>query len=128
MKKIQTNNAPTAVGHYSQGVVHNGLVFVSGQVATNPATGEKIVDSIEAQTKQALRNVEAVLLAAGSDLSHVLRMTIYVSGMEHWSAVNAAYAKVLGEHRPARAIIPVGAFGGGLLIEIEAIATVKNDE
>jgi len=97
-------------------------------VATNPATGEKVVDSIEAQTEQALRNVEAVLLAAGSDLSRVLKMTIYLSGMEHWSAVNAAYAEVLGEHRPARAIIPVGDFGNGLLIEIEAIATLKDDE
>ncbi len=125
MKKIQTNNAPAAVGHYSQGIVHNGLVFVSGQVATNPATGEKIIVSIEAQTEQALRNVEAVLLAAGSDLSRVLKMTIYLSGMEHWAAVNAAYAKVLGEHRPARAIVPVGDFGDGLLIEIEAIAAVK---
>ncbi len=128
MRKIQTNSAPAAVGHYSQGIVHNGFVFVSGQVATNPATGEKVVDSIEAQTEQALRNVEAVLLAAGSDLSRVLKMTIYLSDMEHWSAVNAAYAEVLGEHRPARAIIPVGDFGDGLLIEIEAMATVKDDE
>lgn len=128
MKEIQTNNAPTAVGHYSQGIVHNRLVFVSGQVATNPATGEKVVDSIEAQTEQALRNVEAVLLAAGSNFSRVLKMTIYIFGMEHWGAVNAVYAKVLGEHRPARAVIPVGDFGDGLLIEIEAIATVKNDE
>ncbi len=128
MKKIKTDFAPQAVGHYSQGVVDNRLVFVSGQVATNPATGEKVTGSIEEQTEQALRNVEAVLLAAGSDLSRVLKMTIYVCGMEHWSAVNAVYAKILGEHRPARAIIPVGDFGDGLLIEIEAIATVKNDE
>jgi 2-iminobutanoate/2-iminopropanoate deaminase len=127
MKKIQTDKAPTAVGHYSQGIAHNGLIFVSGQVATNPATGEKVVDSIEAQTEQALRNVEAILLAANSDLNHVLKMTIYVSGMEHWSAVNATYAKVLGAHRPARAIIPVGNFGNGLLIEIEAVAAVKNN-
>jgi 2-iminobutanoate/2-iminopropanoate deaminase len=128
MKKIQTNNAPTAVGHYSQGIIYNGLVFVSGQVATNPATGEKVVDSIEAQTEQALRNVEAVLLAAGSDLSRVLKTTVYLSGIEHWGAVNAVYAKVFGEHRPARAIIPVGNFGDGLLIEIEAIATLNEDQ
>lgn len=128
MNKIQTNNAPAAVGHYSQGIVHNGLIFVSGQVATNPATGEKVVDSIEAQTEQTLRNVEAVLLAANSNLSRVLKMTIYLSSIEHWSAVNAVYAEVLGKHRPARAIIPVGDFGDGLLIEIEAIATIKDDE
>jgi 2-iminobutanoate/2-iminopropanoate deaminase len=128
MIKIQTNNAPTAVGHYSQGIVHNGLVFVSGQVATNPATGEKVADSIEAQTEQALRNVEAVLLAAGSDLSRVLKTTVYLSGIEHWGTVNAVYAKVFGEHRPVRAIIPVGNFGDGLLIEIEAIATLNEDQ
>ena len=128
MKKIQTNNAPRVVGHYSQGIIHNGLVFVSGQVATNPATGEKVVDSIEAQTEQALRNVEAILLAAGSDLSRVLKTTVYLSGIEHWGAVNAVYAKVFGEHRPARAIIPVGNFGDGLLIEIEAIAALNEDQ
>lgn len=127
MKKIHTENAPAAVGHYSQGVVEGGLVFVSGQVATDPATGEKVLDSIEAQTERALRNVEAVLLAAGSDLSRVLKMTVYVSDIAHWSAVNAVYARVLGEHRPARAIIPVGAFADGLLIEIDAVATVERD-
>jgi 2-iminobutanoate/2-iminopropanoate deaminase len=127
MNKIHTRNAPAVVGHYSQGIIHNGLVFVSGQVATDPATNEKVVDSIEGQTEQALRNVEAVLLAAGSDLSQVLKMTIYLSGIEHWGAVNAVIAKVLGEHRPARAIIPVGNFADGLLIEIEAIAVVNEN-
>lgn len=125
MEEIQTPNAPKAVGHYSQGIVDNGLIFVSGQVATNPQTGELVTDSIEAQTEQALRNVEAVLLAASSDLNHVLKMTIYISGMEHWSAVNETYKRVLGEHRPARAIIPVGDFSDSLKIEIEAVARAK---
>ena len=125
MKEIVTENAPKAVGHYSQGIIDEGLIFVSGQVATNPKTDDLVLDSIEAQTEQALRNVEAVLLAGGSDLSHVLKMTIFVSGMEHWSAVNETYKRILGEHRPARAIIPVGEFGDGLKIEIEAIARVR---
>jgi 2-iminobutanoate/2-iminopropanoate deaminase len=125
MKKIQTDKAPTAVGHYSQGIAHNGLIFVSGQVATNPATGEKVVSSIEAQAEQALQNVEAVLQASASDWHRVLKMTICVSGMGHWSAVKARYAKILDEHPPARAIIPVGNFGNGLLIEIEAIAVAQ---
>jgi 2-iminobutanoate/2-iminopropanoate deaminase len=127
MEKVQTNDAPAAVGHYSQGIVHNGLLFVSGQVATNPKTGEKVVDSIEAQTEWALRNLEAVLVAGDSDLNNVLKMTIYLSDIEYWSAVNGVVAKVYGEHRPARTIIPVGDFGDGLLIEIDAIAAVKND-
>lgn len=125
MKEIVTENAPKAVGHYSQGITDDGLIFVSGQIAANPNTGELVVDSIEAQTEQALRNVEAVLLAGGSDLNHVLKMTVFVSEMDHWAAVNETYKKVLGEHRPARAIIPVGSFGGGLKIEIEAIAKVR---
>jgi len=125
MKEIITEDAPAAVGHYSQAIVDEGLVFVSGQVARNPKTGELAIDSIEAQTEQALRNVEAVLLAAGSDLQHVLKMTIFLSGLEHWPAVNETYKRILGEHRPARAIIPVGDFNKGLKLEIEAIARVK---
>ncbi|HEV8591854.1 MAG TPA: Rid family detoxifying hydrolase [Pyrinomonadaceae bacterium] len=128
MKKIQTNDAPAAVGHYSQGIVHNGILYVSGQVATNPKTGEKIIDSIEAQTEQALRNLQAVLVAGGSDLNNVLKMTIYLSNIEHWSAVNGVVAKIYGDHRPARAVIPVGDFSDGLVIEIDAIAAVKNNE
>ncbi|MBL8149113.1 MAG: RidA family protein [Blastocatellia bacterium] len=125
MEKVQTKEAPTPAGHYSQGIVHNGLVYVSGQVAVDPETGELVTDSVEAQVERALQNVEAVLKAANSDLDHVLKMTIYVSGMELWGAVNATYAKILGEHRPARAIIPVGDFRDGLKVEIEAIASVK---
>ena len=125
MKEVISEDAPAAVGHYSQAVVDEGLIFVSGQVAADPKTGELVIDSIEAQTEQALKNVEAVLLAAGSDLNHVLKMTIFLSGMEHWAAVNETYKRILGDHRPARAIIPVGEFSDGLKIEIDAIARVK---
>ncbi len=124
MEKVQTKIAPPK-GHYSPAVVHNGSVFVSGQLAINAETGEEITGSIEAQTEQCLRNVEAVLLAAGSDLNHVLKMTIFVSDENLWGAVNETYKRILGEHKPARAIIPVGKFRGDFLIEIEAIAAVK---
>jgi 2-iminobutanoate/2-iminopropanoate deaminase len=125
MEKISTKNAPAPGGHYSQGIVYNNLVFVSGQLAINPETREPVTDSIEAQTEQALRNVEAVLLESNSDLNHVLKMTIYISDENLWGAVNETYARILGEHKPARAIIPVGKFRGEFLIEIEAIAAVK---
>ena len=125
MKKLLTNKAPTPAGHYSQGIVHNGLVFVSGQLAINPEAGELVVDSIEAQTEQCLRNVEAILLEAGSDLNHVLKFTIFVSDESLWGAVNETYKRIMGEHKPARAIIPVGKFRDEFLIEIEAIAAVK---
>ena len=125
MQKVQIKNAPEPKGHYSPAVVHNGLIFVSGQLAIVPETGEEITDSIEAQTEQCLLNVEKVLHAAGSDLQHVLKMTIFVSGESLWGAVNETYKRILGEHKPARAIIPVGKFRGDFLIEIEAIAAVK---
>ncbi len=122
MRKIKLPNAPEPKGHYSSAVVHNGLIFVSGQLPMNLLTGEIETGAIEAQTELALRNVEQILLAAGSDLNHVLQMTIYVSEMELWDKVNAVYASVLGEHKPARAIVPVKDLHFGTKIEIQAIA------
>jgi 2-iminobutanoate/2-iminopropanoate deaminase len=125
MEKIQIEGTPIPKGHYSQGIVHNNLIYVSGQLPMNLATGEIENGLIEAQTELALLNVEAVLLAAGSDLNHVVQMTIYISDMELWSRVNEVYARVLGEHRPARAIVPVKDLHFGTKIEIQAIAAVK---
>ena len=89
-------------------------------------TREPFAGAIEEQTELALRNVEAVLIAAESDLNHVLQMTIYVSDIELWGQVNVAYARVMGEHRPARAIVPVKDLHFGTKIEIQAIAAVKD--
>jgi 2-iminobutanoate/2-iminopropanoate deaminase len=110
------------MGHYSQAIVHNGLVFVSGQISIDPKSGEKKPGSIEEQTEQTLNNVAEILKAANSDLSQVLKMTVYVADIELWSAVNTVYAKFMGDHRPARAVIPTGRLHYGFLIEIEAIA------
>ncbi len=125
MKKIKLQDAPEPLGHYSSAVVHNGLIFVSGQLPRNAETGEVETGAIEAQTELALRNVEQILLAAGSDLNHVLQMTIYVSEMELWDKVNETYARILGGHKPARAIVPVKGLHFGTKIEIQAIAAVK---
>jgi 2-iminobutanoate/2-iminopropanoate deaminase len=122
IKTIQTPNAPTPAGHYSHAVVYNGLVFVAGQLSINPETGEKVLGSIEEQTEQALSNVREILKAANSDLSRVLKMTIYISDIELWKAVNEVYARVMGEHKPARAVVPTKELHYGFLIEIEAIA------
>lgn len=122
IKRINTENAPRAGGHYSQATVCNGLVFVSGQLSIDPATGERKLGGIEEQTEQALNNVLAILQAAGSDWSRVLKMTVYVADINLWEAVNKVYARVLGEHRPARAVIPTGALHYGFLIEIDAVA------
>ncbi|HUQ30809.1 MAG TPA: RidA family protein [Pyrinomonadaceae bacterium] len=122
---INTQNAPSPGGHYSQAVVYNGLVFVSGQLSIDPRTGEKKLGSIEEQTEQALKNVAEILKAAGSDLSRLLKVTLYISDINLWGAVNTVYARMLGEHRPARAVIPTGELHYGFLIEIEAVAAVN---
>jgi len=126
MNKIQPTNIPVPKGHYSPAVEHNGLVFVSGQLPWNYATGEIETGAIELQTELALRNVENILHAANSDLNHVLSMTIYVSEMELWDKVNEVYSRILGEHKPSRAIVPVKELHFGTKIEIQAIATVKS--
>jgi 2-iminobutanoate/2-iminopropanoate deaminase len=122
---INTPNAPQPAGHYSQAVAYNNLIFVAGQLAIDPRTGERKLGSIEEQTEQALRNVEAILKAANSDLSRVLKMTVYISDIELWGAVNSVYARVMGAHRPARAVIPTRELHHGFLIEIEAIAATN---
>jgi len=125
MIAISTPNAPQPAGHYSQAIVHDGIVYVSGQLAIDPATGEKRLGSIEEQTEQALRNVAALLEAAGSDLAHVLKTTVYIADISLWGRVNAVYARCFGEQRPARAVVPTKELHYGFLIEIEAVAAVR---
>ena len=125
MKKIVTDEAPEPAGHYSQGVVHGDLVFVSGQLPIVPGSDSKVVGSIEEQTEQVLKNVSAVLEAAGSDLSKVLKVTVYISDISLWSRVNAVYEKFFGEYRPARAVVPTRDLHFGYQIEIDAVAIVE---
>ncbi|MEK6405993.1 MAG: Rid family detoxifying hydrolase [Acidobacteriota bacterium] len=119
---VSTPNAPAAGGHYSQAVVDNGLVFVAGQLPIDPLTGERLTGSIEQQTEQCLKNIDEILKAAGSRLSRVLKMTVYISDIDLWSAVNTVYARMMGDHRPARAVVPVKDLHYGFKIEIEAVA------
>jgi len=122
MKAIQPSDQPIPKGHYSPGIEHHGVVYVSGQLPMDLLTREPFAGDIETQTELALKNVEAVLNAAGSDLSRVLQMTIYISDIELWGKVNAVYARMMGDHRPARAIVPVKDLHFGTQIEIQAIA------
>jgi 2-iminobutanoate/2-iminopropanoate deaminase len=124
---VLTQNAPAPAGHYSQAIVHNGLIYVSGQLPIDPATGERKIGSIEEQTEQAIANLEQILAAAGSDLSQVLKTTVYISDIALWDRVNAVYADVFGEHRPARAIVPTKDLHYGLQIEIDAVAVQIRD-
>jgi len=124
IQQIETPNAPKPAGHYSQGVVHNGILYVSGQLSIDPKTGERKLGSIEEQTEQALNNVHGIIKTAGSDWDKVLKMTLYVADINLWDAVNKVYISILGEHRPARAVIPTGPLHHGFLIEIDAVAAI----
>ena len=122
MKIVQPENFPKPAGHYSPGIEHHGIIYVSGQLPLDLETRKPFAGDIETQTELALRNVEAVLHAAGSDLSRVMQFTIYVSDIELWDAVNKKYAEVMGDHRPARPIVPVKDLHFDTKIEIQAIA------
>lgn len=123
---VHAANLPKPVGPYSPGMGFERLVFVSGQGATDPATGRLAGADATTQTEQCLRNVRAILLAAGSDLSCVLRCGVFLLDMREFEQMNAVYARVFGDHRPARTTIQAAALpGDGLRIEIDCIAYVK---
>ncbi len=128
MEHVETQRAPRPAGHYSQGMVHEGLVYVAGQLPVDPAVGRGTAGphgSVGEQTERALRNVQAILEAAGSGLDRLLQVTIYVSDMEQWSEVNQAYARMMGEYRPARAVVPVKDLHHGYAVEIQAIGAQR---
>jgi 2-iminobutanoate/2-iminopropanoate deaminase len=125
MKTITTRHAPKPAGHYSQAVIHDNIVYVSGQLPIVPETGEKCTGSIEEQTTQTLINLSAILKAASSDLNRVIKTTVYVSDITLWDRVNAVYSDFFGAHCPARAVVPTRNLHFGFLIEIEAVAAVN---
>ena len=126
VKRVETPDAPKPAGHYSQGIAHAGLVFVAGQLPIDPHDPAPRTQTIEEQTERTLRNVEAVLLAAGSGLDLLLQVTVYITDVELWPRVNTVYARVLGDHKPARAVVPVKPLRHGADIEIQAIATIRD--
>ncbi|GAB4031469.1 RidA family protein [Spirosoma gilvum] len=124
MTFIQTPNAPVPGGHYSQAVVHNGLVFVSGILPITP-DGQKLAEAtIAEQTKQILANLDAILQAAGSRRDQVLKVSVFISDITAWGTVNEIYSTFFGSHRPARSVVPVGPLHYGFAIELEATAIV----
>ncbi|MCQ1531409.1 RidA family protein [Lutispora thermophila] len=125
MASIKTNNAPAAIGPYSQGIVTDNLVFVSGQLPIDPATGNFAEGDIKELTRQCIRNIEAILKEAGTGLSKVIKTTIFVADLSNFAAVNEAYAEFFGESAPARSCVQVAAIPKGAQIEIEAIARIK---
>lgn len=119
---IHTNNAPGAIGPYSQGMVVGDLVYTSGQIPLNPQTGEMVTE-IKAATKQSMENVKAILEAAGSCLENIIKTTIFVKDLNDFAAVNEVYGTYFNENPPARSCVEVAKLPKDAVIEIEAIAT-----
>lgn len=124
MKTISTAYAPAAIGPYVQGNIVGGLLFASGQIPLDPATGEMVGDTIEEQTAQVMKNIGALLQAAGTDFDHVVKTTCFLDDMNDFAAFNGVYAQSFGEHLPARSAVEVGALPKGALVEIEVIAEI----
>jgi 2-iminobutanoate/2-iminopropanoate deaminase len=118
---ITAEGAPAAIGPYSHAVAGGGLVFLSGQVGADPVTGD-LADGVAAQAEQALRNIAVVLGAAGTDLSRVVKATIFLTDMGDFATVNEVYARHIGEAKPARSTVTVAALPKGALVEIEMTA------
>lgn len=125
MKTISTANAPAAIGPYAQGNIAGDLLFASGQIPLDPETGEIVGSTIEEQTAQAMKNVAAILEAAGTDFDHVVKTTCFLNDMNDFAAFNAEYAKSFGEVRPARSAVAVEKLPKGALVEVEVIAEVN---
>ncbi len=125
MKHIQTSNAPAAIGPYSQAIVTGNLVFTSGQIPLDPATGEVVAGAIEEQTKRICENLKAVLESAGTSLQNVVKTTCFLADMRDFAAFNAVYATYFTE-KPARSCVAVKTLPKNVLAEIEAIAELQN--
>ncbi len=121
---IATTQAPQAIGPYSQAVQVGNLLFVSGQIPINPATGALVTDTFEAQVSQVLKNIEAILQAAGATFAHVVKTTVFLKDMEKFAAMNAIYARCFPENPPARSTVQVARLPKDVEIEIEVIAHV----
>ena len=122
MKEIQSTAAPAAIGPYSQAIEANGMVFASGQIPIDPSTGNIVEGGIEQQTHQSLRNVKAVLEAAGTDLAHVVKTTVFLSSITDFANMNEVYAQYFSQPFPARSAVAVKDLPKWALVEIEVVA------
>jgi 2-iminobutanoate/2-iminopropanoate deaminase len=122
MRLILTDKAPIPAGHYSQAVVHGDTVYVSGLIPVEAGTNNKVFGEIEVEAAQVFRNLEAILEAAGSSKTQVLRCTVYITDIGLWPRFNAAYAAFFGDHKPARTVVPVPVLHHGFKVELDAVA------
>jgi len=122
LKRIQTSDAPAAIGPYSQAMVLDSLVFTAGQIALDPATMEVVEGDVAAQTERVMKNLRAILENAGASLGSVLKTTVYLADMNDFAAMNEVYGRHFGEHRPARSTVEVSRLPKDVSVEIDAIA------
>ena len=127
MNAIHTDNAPAAIGPYSQAIEVNGFVFASGQIPIDPATGNFVEGGIKEQTRQALTNAQNILKAAGTDLAHVVKTTVYLDSMDDFAAMNEVYAEFFSQPFPARSAVAVEKLPKGALVEVEVLAAKYAD-
>ncbi len=125
---VRTDNAPEAIGPYSQGVGFGNLFFFSGQIAIDPDSGDLVDDDIEVQTRQVMANLDSVLEAAGLEFSHVVRTTIFLNDMDDFSTVNEIYGGFFDDNPPARACVEVSRLPKDVLVEIDMIAAHPTDD
>lgn len=122
MKTIHTNNAPAAIGPYSQAIEVNGFIFASGQIPIDPSTGNFVEGGIKEQTKQAITNAKNILEEVGTDLAHVVKTTVYLANMADFAAMNEVYATFFQQPFPARSAVAVKDLPKGALVEVEVLA------
>lgn len=120
---VATEQAPKAIGPYSQALIAGNLIFTAGQIALDPATMDVVAGGVAEQTERVMQNLAAVLAAAGSGLSQVVKTTVFLVDMGDFAAMNEVYARHFGEHRPARSTVAVSGLPRGVRVEIEVIAT-----
>lgn len=126
-EEIKTNNAPRAIGPYSQAVKAGGFIFLSGQIPIDPASGEIVAGDIKAQTRQVLKNLQAILVEAGSSLKDVVKTTVFLKDLSGFADMNGVYGEFFSAPYPARATVEVSALPKGVLVEIDAIAAVGDE-
>ena len=124
IETVHTDQAPAAIGPYSQAVAANGFLFTAGQIALDPATGQVVIGDVSAQTEQVFRNLAAILSRAGASWADVVKSTVFLMDMKDFPHVNEVYARVMGDARPARSTVQVSGLPRGVLVEIDLIVAL----
>ena len=125
LKTVHTDQAPAAIGPYSQGVIANGFLFTAGQIALDPGSGQVVTGDVVAQTEQVFKNLSAILATAGAGWQDVVKATVFLMDMKDFPHVNDVYGRVMGDSRPARSTVQVSGLPRGVLVEIDLVVAVR---